>query len=127
MPTPTPNSIAPILPVGAAMLLLVGSVVPVNAQVVNNSAITRAARPLPISRWQFVNANNDLGTPHTQKAEGDWNKIAIVSKPYRDSGSTVKPFAQWTLENIKRDLGNSYTSKNAADWNLLASLTKPYR
>jgi hypothetical protein len=36
MPTPPPKSIAPILPVGAAMLLLVGSVVPVNAQVANN-------------------------------------------------------------------------------------------
>jgi uncharacterized protein (UPF0261 family) len=96
-------------------------------KIANGPSVTKIARPKPISQWQFVNANNDLGNPHTQKAEGDWNKIAIVSKPYRDSGSTVKPFAQWTLENIKRDLGNSYTSKNAVDWNLLAILTKPYR
>jgi hypothetical protein len=94
-----PNSIAPILPVGAAMLLLVVSVVPVNAQVLTGTRLsidrTKIDRPKPIPQWQFANANKDLGNPHAQKAEGDWNKIAVVSKPYRDSGGTVKPFAQY--------------------------------
>jgi hypothetical protein len=113
--------------VGAAMLLLVISVVPVNAQVANNSAITRAARPLPISRWQFISSNQDLRIPHTRQSENDWNRIAILSKPYRSEITGLKPFSQWAFENIRVDLGTNYTPQQKIDWDAISILTKPYR
>jgi hypothetical protein len=96
-------------------------------KIVNNPLTVNIARPLPISLWKFSSPNQDLGGLLTRQSISDWNRILIVSKPYRGGGSTVKPFAQWGLENLKRDLGDSYTPKQADDWQALAILTKPYR
>jgi hypothetical protein len=94
----------------------------------NPSTTTKIPRPRPISLWKFASPGEDLGGLLTTRSISDWNRIAIVSKPYRSgTANGVKPFAQWGLENIQRDLGGSYTPSQAADWNQLAVVTKPYR
>jgi hypothetical protein len=119
------NSKAIIASLSTLALLI--PVVPANAQVSNNPSITKFARPLPISQWRFSRPNEDLRVPHSPKAESDWNRIAIISKPYRNGISGLKPFHEWAFENIVRDLGNSYSPQQKADWNSLSILTKPYR
>jgi hypothetical protein len=101
---------------------------PDRTKIAQNPSAAKTARPRPISLWKFASPGEDLGGLLTTRSISDWNRIAIVSKPYRSgTANGVKPFAQWGLENIQRDLGGSYTPSQAADWNQLAVVTKPYR
>jgi hypothetical protein len=117
-----------------AVLLAISSSVnakPIDrTKIANGPSVTKIARPKPISQWQFVNANNDLRVPHTRQSFSDWNRIAILSKPYRSGITGLKPFSQWAFENIRVDLGASYTAQQKVDWDAISILSDaptPYR
>jgi hypothetical protein len=64
---------------------------PQQTKLVNNASTANTRSPkvqaklliASINNWRFSDIKEDLGASYTPQQSGDWNHLAILTKPYR--------------------------------------------